>query len=321
MGVLHRIPHNSERGHAIGDPKLPREFLERFEKRALPLLRGEIKIDNDPKRDTTSQEKIVVSSPAKPAILRHSDFDYRAIPEGSIAEPVGTHTGAEKIALNVVRMSPEEKWKLDRSASEENIVVVFDGSGEAETINGHHVLDRGAALYSPTGQPLELLSGKTGLHVYVWRSTLRGDEQRSENPRTFNRLDNDETQLKNFYGTEGMDPSEETAVMNFVFWPGTGSSRLCLHCGHMEPGQTFNVHVHPESEEAFMAFSGSGQFYLADGWYPAEAGDVLFAPPGVPHGTRLPRSDEMPDEFVTCGGPTPFDKVLYERASVPTEVK
>nr|WP_242687103.1 MULTISPECIES: cupin domain-containing protein [unclassified Actinopolyspora] len=89
----------------------------------------------------------------------------------------------------------------------------------------------------------------------------------------------------------------------------------------MQPGQTFNVHVHPESEEAFIAFEGRGQFYLEDGWYEAEAGDVLFAPPGVPHGTSYPAEDAEAPNFVTCGGPTPFDPVLYARAGVSAEVR
>ena len=109
--------------------------------------------------------------------------------------------------------------------------------------------------------------------------------------------------------------------MNFLFWPGTGSARLCLHCGIQQPGQTFNVHQHPDSEEAFIAFEGEGQMYLIDRWHDVSPGDVLFAAPGVPHGTRNPHTGPDARRFATCGGPTPFDPVLYERAGVTTEVR
>jgi quercetin dioxygenase-like cupin family protein len=89
----------------------------------------------------------------------------------------------------------------------------------------------------------------------------------------------------------------------------------------MRPGEYFNVHVHPESEEAFIAFEGSGQLYLDDRWIDATEGDVLYAPPGIPHGTRHPDPDPAGPRFVTCGGPTPFDPVLYHRAGVPADVR
>ncbi|WP_338785149.1 cupin domain-containing protein [Streptomyces sp. DG1A-41] len=53
-----------------------------------------------------------------------------------------------------------------------------------------------------------------------------------------------------------------------------------------QPGQTFDVHVHLDSEEAFIAFQGVGQLYMYDQWNDVEPGDVLFAPPGIPHGAR-----------------------------------
>lgn len=95
--------------------------------------------------------------------------------------------------------------------------------------------------------------------------------------------------------------------MNFLFWPGTGSPQLCLHCGFMQPGEYFSVHIHPESEEAFIVFEGTGQLHLDGEWIDAAPGDVLYAPPGA--------------RFATCGGPTPFDPVLYQRSGVSPEVQ
>jgi quercetin dioxygenase-like cupin family protein len=103
-----------------------------------------------------------------------------------------------------------------------------------------------------------------------------------------------------------------------VFWPGTGSARLCLHCGIHEPGHTFNIHQHPESEEAFIAFEGEGQAYLVDRWHDLRPGDVFFAAPGVPHGTR--NLSTSGTRFAVCGGPTPFDALLYARGGVSSQV-
>ncbi|ASU80396.1 hypothetical protein CDG81_21390 [Actinopolyspora erythraea] len=258
---------------------------------------------------------------AQAIIVKSSDFVYSPFDWGRVAEPVGPATGAEKVTLNVVDILPGSVWRLGWALEEENVVVVFRGDGHGDVTSERSTLRGGDALYSPTGRTLELRAGDEGLLVYVWRTRLRGDEPRGENPRISSELGNTETQLRGFTGTGEVPARDETAVMNFVFWPGTGSSRLCLHCGTMRPGQTFNVHTHPESEEAFIAFEGRGRFYLEDGWYEAEAGDVLFAPPGVPHGTSYPEEGADAPTFVTCGGPTPFDPVLYARAGVSAEVR
>lgn len=253
------------------------------------------------------------------AILPRSEFVYSSFDWGRSATPVGPVIGAEKVRLDVVELLPLRSWHLEAAVAEENVVVVFAGSGEGDVAGQSHKVGRSSALHAPTGRTLGLHAGSEGLVAYVWRTRLAGDEQRVEQPRLSNELGNTETQLRGFSGTGEVDEDSNTAVMNFLFWPGTGSCRLCLHCGVMEPGQVFNVHVHPESEEAFIAFEGRGQLYLDDRWHDAIAGDVLFAPPGIPHGTRHPGADS--GLFATCGGPTPFDPVLYERAGVSTRVR
>jgi mannose-6-phosphate isomerase-like protein (cupin superfamily) len=132
---------------------------------------------------------------------------------------------------------------------------------------------------------------------------------------------NTETQLVAFAGTATSTPDGAAATMNFVFWPGTGSPRLSLHCGIQQPGQTFSIHVHPASEEAFIALEGKGQMYLNDRWVDVEPGDITFAPPSMPHGARNPHTGPSARRFVTCGGPTPFDPCLYVSAGVRAEVR
>ncbi|MEW2621375.1 cupin domain-containing protein [Streptomyces sp. NPDC048106] len=259
--------------------------------------------------------------PAHGAVLKAADLDFRPAGDCHVAQAVGPHTGAETIRLDVVRIPANASWQPPETSGEENIAVVFSGTGHGRCGTQSAPLTRGSALYAPTGDPCALTAGDGGeLVAYVWRSRLLPGRRHGAAPRRFSTLDNDETQLTGFTGTGHDEASERTATMNFVFWPGTGTPQLCLHCGMMRPGEYFNVHVHPDSEEAFIAFDGSGQLYLKDRWIDASAGDILFARPGVPHGTRLPETHPG-DRFVTCGGPTPFDPVLYARAGVPGEVR
>ncbi|MEV0641268.1 cupin domain-containing protein [Streptomyces sp. NPDC050619] len=259
---------------------------------------------------------------AKGCIIRRSEFVFSSFDWGAVAEPVGPAMGAELVKLNVVEIAPGAAWRLGWAFEEENTVVVLEGTGHGDVTGERFQLGRGSSVYSPTGKTLELAAGDEGMTAYVWRTKLNGGETWAASPKLAGALSDDDVQLRGFSGI-GEAPTEgEGAVMNFVFWPGTGSPRLCLHCGVQQPGQTFNVHVHPDSEEAFIAFQGVGQLYMYDQWNDVEPGDVLFAPPGVPHGARKPGGDGQDTaEFITCGGPTPFDPALYRAAGVSADVQ
>lgn len=238
-----------------------------------------------------------------------------------MATAVGPSLGAEIIRLDVVEVPAGGVWRQPETDGEENVVVVFDGSGRASSGPEQRPVRRADSVYVPTGDRCALRADDEPLTAYVWRTALRPGRTPGSSPLRFNHLWNEETQLTGFPGTGHAEASERTAPMNFLCWPGTGSPQLCLHCGVMQPGEYFNVHVHPESEEAFIAFEGEGQLHLAGEWYDVVPGDVLFAPPGVPHGTRHPVDDPAAPRFATCGGPTPFDPALYERAGVSTKVR
>ncbi|MGW2342261.1 cupin domain-containing protein [Streptomyces sp. NPDC001661] len=254
-------------------------------------------------------------------VLSASDLDFQPIGDALVACAVGPHLGAHKVRLEAVKLPPQGSWAPEEATATENVVVVFAGSGSAHSGNAIAVVHRADTVYAPTGDRYELHAGDDGMTAYVWTSVLLPERAPGTEPRRFSRLWNEETQLTGFIGTGQAEPDARTATMNFLFWPGTGSPQLCLHCGFMAPGEYFNVHVHPESEEAFIAFEGEGQLHLDGTWYDAAPGDVLYAPPGVPHGTRHPQTDPTAPRFATCGGPTPFDPVLYERAGVPTKVR
>ncbi len=255
------------------------------------------------------------------AIVRAEKLEFRPVDGCSVATAVGPELGATIIRLDVVQVPAGRRWNPPDSRDEENVVVVFAGSGTARSGEDQARVARADAVFAPTGEEYSLTAGDAGLTAYVWRTRLLPGRTHGARPARFSNLWRTDWQLRGFGGTGQVSASERTAVMNFLFWPGTGTPQLCLHCGVMRPGEYFNVHVHPESEEAFIAFEGEGQLYLADGWFDVTPGDVLFAPPGVPHGTRHDGADPAGGRFATCGGPTPFDPVLYQRAELPATVR
>jgi len=98
-------------------------------------------------------------------------------------------------------------------------------------------------------------------------------------------------------------------VVHFALSPKIGSCGVDITTGFHEPGKEFAPHKHPVSEEVLFIHQGKGECYLYDKWIPVEAGDVIYAPPGVMHGTRNPAENTEP--FVTLGIGTPPKLDLY----------
>lgn len=64
------------------------------------------------------------------------------------------------------------------------------------------------------------------------------------------------------------------------------SSRLLVGLNAFEPGQSHALHAHAGMDKVYSVVEGSGVFLLADRELPMQAGDLLVAPEGVPHGVR-----------------------------------
>ncbi|MBQ1117650.1 cupin domain-containing protein [Streptomyces anulatus] len=256
-------------------------------------------------------------------IISAADFVFAPLPGRltELATPVSPAVGSTHVTLHVVRIAPGESFGPESSVEEENTAVVFDGLGTATVGSRSRNVERSHAVYAPTGHALSLTAGADGLTAYIWRTPLTAEHRPGTDPEPFSTLWDETTQLRGFGGTGQITPDADRATMNFVFWPGNGSSQLCLHCGIQQPGQTFNVHLHPDSDEAFIAFEGIGQMYLRDRWIDVAAGDVLYAAPGVLHGARNPHTGPDARRFVTCGGPSPFDPALYSAAGLSSDVR
>ncbi|MGE0157901.1 MAG: cupin domain-containing protein [Gemmatimonadales bacterium] len=64
------------------------------------------------------------------------------------------------------------------------------------------------------------------------------------------------------------------------------SERLLVGLNCFEPGQAHALHTHAGMDKVYHVLRGSGRFLLADRELEMEAGTMLVAPEGVPHGIR-----------------------------------
>jgi mannose-6-phosphate isomerase-like protein (cupin superfamily) len=64
------------------------------------------------------------------------------------------------------------------------------------------------------------------------------------------------------------------------------SDRVLVGLNCFEPGQEHRLHTHAGQDKVYHVLSGDGVFLLEDGEVPMEAGVMLSAPDGVPHGIR-----------------------------------
>ena len=71
------------------------------------------------------------------------------------------------------------------------------------------------------------------------------------------------------------------------------SPRLLVGLNAFEPGQSHELHAHPGMDKVYQVLAGQGVFLLEGRELPAEAGDLLVAPEGVPHGVRNTGTDRL----------------------------
>ena len=64
------------------------------------------------------------------------------------------------------------------------------------------------------------------------------------------------------------------------------SPRLLVGLNAFEAGQAHALHAHAGMDKMYYVLEGSGLFLLNDRELAMQAGDVLIAPEGVPHGVR-----------------------------------
>ena len=66
------------------------------------------------------------------------------------------------------------------------------------------------------------------------------------------------------------------------------SERVMVGLNAFEPGQSHALHAHEDMDKVYHVVEGRGLFLLAGREVPMQAGALLVAPAGEPHGIRNP---------------------------------
>jgi quercetin dioxygenase-like cupin family protein len=71
------------------------------------------------------------------------------------------------------------------------------------------------------------------------------------------------------------------------------SERILVGLNCFEPGQQHALHAHAGLDKVYQVLAGQGEFLLEGRSIPMEAGVMLVAPEGVPHGIRNSGSERL----------------------------
>lgn len=71
------------------------------------------------------------------------------------------------------------------------------------------------------------------------------------------------------------------------------SPRMLVGLNAFEPGQEHALHAHAGQDKVYHVLEGRGLFLLADRELEMQAGDLLVAPEGMPHGVRNTGSSRL----------------------------
>jgi quercetin dioxygenase-like cupin family protein len=68
---------------------------------------------------------------------------------------------------------------------------------------------------------------------------------------------------------------------------------LMVGLNAFEPGQEHAPHAHAGVDKLYVVVDGRGEFSVGDAVRSVGAGDLVFAPAGVPHGVKNPGRDRL----------------------------
>jgi mannose-6-phosphate isomerase-like protein (cupin superfamily) len=81
------------------------------------------------------------------------------------------------------------------------------------------------------------------------------------------------------------------------------SDRVMVGLNAFEPGQEHALHAHAGMDKVYHVLEGRGLFLLADRTVPMEAGTLLIAPEGAPHGVRNTGAERLLVLAILAPGP------------------
>ena len=71
------------------------------------------------------------------------------------------------------------------------------------------------------------------------------------------------------------------------------SERVMVGLNAFEPGQAHALHAHEDMDKVYHVVEGRGVFLLEGREVPMQAGSLLVAPAGEPHGIRNPGPERL----------------------------
>src|SRR4051794_25964444 len=102
-------------------------------------------------------------------LVRAADLTFRPVDGCEVATAVGPDDGARQVRLDVVRVPAGAVWAPEDAVEEENVVVVFAGTGKGAVEETSIAVGPAAALHAPTGRRFRLeATGDETLVGYVW---------------------------------------------------------------------------------------------------------------------------------------------------------
>ena len=81
------------------------------------------------------------------------------------------------------------------------------------------------------------------------------------------------------------------------------SERVLVGLNSFESGQEHALHAHEGMDKVYQVLAGEGLFLLEDREIPMEAGIMLVAPEGVPHGIRNTGTGRLVVVAILAPGP------------------
>ncbi|MDE0884293.1 MAG: cupin domain-containing protein [Myxococcota bacterium] len=81
------------------------------------------------------------------------------------------------------------------------------------------------------------------------------------------------------------------------------SERILVGLNAFEPGQEHKLHSHKGMDKVYHVLEGKGDFVLEDRTVPMEAGVMLIAPEGVPHGIQNTGDERLLVLAILAPGP------------------
>jgi quercetin dioxygenase-like cupin family protein len=84
-----------------------------------------------------------------------------------------------------------------------------------------------------------------------------------------------------FFNWEDQTGSQVERFYKTTLWSG---KRVMVGLNCLEPGQTQKVHAHDGADKFYFVLEGAGRFTVGDEEREANAGMLVIAPSGIPHG-------------------------------------